>query len=214
MHYACRRVSHALRLQIHVTGNTPVSGLIVSNHLSYLDILAFASATPCIFVAKQDVRAWPIFGALARFGGTIFVHRDRRTSVDTASRQIAAALDAGLPIVLFPEGTSTDGSHVLPFFPSLLEPAIRAAVPITAAAIGYQSPSRPESAFCYYGDVQFAQHLPSVLRIPRACILLHFSPDPRRFNHRKEAAQILHQQTISLRADLRAPQTAPSAVPA
>jgi 1-acyl-sn-glycerol-3-phosphate acyltransferase len=202
MHHSCRRVARALQFSLHVTGAVPSSGIIVSNHLGYLDILAFASATPCIFVSRHDVTHWPIFGALARFGGTIFLRRDRRTAVDTASRQILAALQSGLPVVLFPEGTSTDGSQVLPFHPSLLEPAIRSGSAITAAAIAYQSSSRPESAFAYYGDVRFLPHLLAMLRVPHTRTLLQFRPSSRLFENRKQAAQFLHRHTVALRTAL------------
>lgn len=202
MHHSCRRVARALHLSLHVNGPIPSRGIIVSNHLGYLDILAFASATPCVFVSRHDVIHWPIFGALARFGGTIFLHRDRRTAVEAASHQILAVLQTGIPVVLFPEGTSTDGSKILPFHPSLLEPAIRSGSAITAAAISYQSPSHPESAFAYFGDVRFLPHLLAMLRVPYAHALLHFHPAPQSFANRKQAAQFLHLHTVALRAAL------------
>lgn len=210
MHHSCRRVAGALQLSLHVTGAVPSSGIIVSNHLGYLDILAFASATPCIFVSRHDVTHWPIFGALARFGGTIFLRRDRRTAVQTVSRQILSALQSGLPVVLFPEGTSTDGSQVLPFHPSLLEPAIRSGSAITAAAISYQSPTHPESAFAYHGDVRFLPHLLTMLRVPHARTLLQFRPGSRLFENRKQAAQFLHRHTVALRAALTTQPTTPA----
>ncbi len=113
----------------------PTRGLICSNHLSYLDILAYAAAVPCIFISRSDVRRWPVFGWCARAGGTIFIDRQSRASTERVARQMAEALEAGVPILLFPEGTSTDGSSVLRFHPSLLEPAIHQEQEITAAAI-------------------------------------------------------------------------------
>lgn len=206
MHHSCRRVAHAFRLSLHSAGPVPTSGLIVSNHLGYLDILAFAAATPCVFVSKQDLLAWPVFGTLARFGATIFVNRDLRSAVDSISRQIAATLQSGLPVVLFPEGTSTDGSHLLPFHSSLIEPAIRSNAPITAAAIGYQSASCTESHFCYYGDLRFVPHLLKILCVPGTHILLRFHPAPTPFTNRKQAAELLRRQISDLRAPMRPAQ--------
>lgn len=210
MHHSCRRVARALNLSLHSTGPMPTHGLIVSNHLGYLDILAFASASPCIFVSKQDVLAWPIFGTLARCGGTIFVNRNQSTAVRSAVSQIAAALQAGLPVILFPEGTSTDGSQVLPFRSALLQPAILANVPIAAAAIGYQSPSHPEAAFCYYGHVRFLPHLRSILRIPRARMVLRFHNTSSPYPDRKQAAQHLRQLTLNLREAMPSRSTPPA----
>jgi 1-acyl-sn-glycerol-3-phosphate acyltransferase len=210
MHCSCRRVARALHLSLSIDGSIPIHGLIVSNHLGYLDILAFASASPCIFVSKQDVLAWPIFGTLARCGGTIFVNRNQRTAVDSASRHITAALQAGLPVILFPEGTSTCGSQVLPFHSALLHPAIQSKTPITAAAIGYQSLSHPEAAFCYYGDVHFLPHLSSILRIPSARMVLRFHSTSSQYPDRKQAAQRLRQLTLNLRKAMPSQSAAPA----
>src|ERR1700744_1499348 len=111
-------------------GNPPRHGLVVSNHLSYLDVLAYASTMPCTFVAKREVREWPVFGAFATMAGTIYVDRERRSANDGAARLIEEALAAGVSVVLFPEGTSSDGSRVLAFHSSFFEPAIRSGVPV------------------------------------------------------------------------------------
>lgn len=206
MHSSCRRVARAFRLKIAWEGQPPAAGLITSNHLSYLDVLAFASVTPCIFVSKADVLHWPVFGMLARFGGTLFVNRERRTAVEVVSLQMEAVLAEGLPLVLFPEGTSTDGSEVLPYFPSLLEAALRARAPITPAAVAYAAPGRPESSFCYYGDVSFLPHLRSLLRVPWAQAKVSFGPTQRGFQDRKQAARELREDTLALRAAMSVPQ--------
>ncbi len=210
MHHSCRRVAHAMRFSLDLAGPVPASGLVVSNHLGYLDILAFAAATPCFFVSRHDLLAWPIFGELARFGGTIFVNRDLRSAVDSTSQRIAAILQSGLPVVLFPEGTSTDGSRLLPFHSSLIEPAIRANAPVTAAAIGYHSASYPESSFCYYGNVRFLPHLLNLLFVPPAHLLLRFDPAPTPFTNRKQAAELLRRQISDLRATMHPTQPVPA----
>lgn len=199
MHRSCLRVSRAMGLAVAVRGDLPGSGLIASNHLSYLDILAFASVTPCIFVSKQDVLRWPVFGTLAKFGGTIFINRERRSAVADVSAKVEQALQAGLPVVLFPEGTSTDGTSVLPYYPSLLEAALRCGSTFTPAAVGYSAAGHEEAEFCYYGEIAFARHLLSVLAKPAPAIQVAFGQSGQQFSDRKEAAAALRQQTMELR---------------
>jgi 1-acyl-sn-glycerol-3-phosphate acyltransferase len=197
-------MTRTLHLSLAIEGSIPARGLIVSNHLGYLDILTFAAAAPCIFLSKQEVCDWPVFGTLARFGGTVFVDRERRTGVRDATLQISAALHAGLRVVVFPEGTSTNGSEILPFRASLLQAAIHCEAPITAAAVGYKSPFRSESDFCYYGNIHFVPHLLSMLRLPNGKVRLSFSLRSSRYTDRKTAARTLHQQTANLRAAMHA----------
>lgn len=203
MQRSCKRVARALHLSIHEQGTLPQSGLIASNHLSYLDILAYAATMPCVFVSKSEVRGWPVFGLLAKLGGTLFVERERRTGVESLSRQMKAVLKAGLPLVLFPEGTSTDGSVVLPYYPSLLQPALDCEVAITPAAIGYSAQGTAEEQLCYYGEISFAPHLMSVLRIKQTRATVYFGSPEARLTDRKEAARELRDRTLALREELR-----------
>ncbi len=156
---AAARVLKRIGMEVMAEGHPPRHGLMVSNHLSYLDVLAYASTMPCVFVAKREVREWPVFGAFATMAGTIYVDRERRSANDGAARLIEEALAAGVPVVLFPEGTSSDGSGVLPFHSSFFEPAIRAGVSVSAAAIGYASSTAEEAALAYHGDDVFGTHL-------------------------------------------------------
>src|ERR1051326_7886310 len=138
LHRWCRFACWVLGLRLTIKGSMPKSGLLVCNHLSYLDIIALASLRRCIFVAKRDVYDWPLFGWLARAAGTIFVRRDSRAAAVSGLAQIQTAIDSGLLVVLFPEGTSSDGATVLPFKSSLLQAAVAARCPIAAAGIDYQ----------------------------------------------------------------------------
>jgi 1-acyl-sn-glycerol-3-phosphate acyltransferase len=109
--------------------------LLVANHLSYLDIVLLSSLTPCVFVAKNEVKDWPVFGWFARLAGTVFVDRNDRRDAARANELIRSALREGALVVLFPEGTSSNGSTVLPFKSSLLQAAIGERVPFTGAAL-------------------------------------------------------------------------------
>jgi 1-acyl-sn-glycerol-3-phosphate acyltransferase len=120
-----------------ISGQIPTSGLLISNHLSYLDIPAIAAATPAVFVSKADVKDWPLFGWLARWSGSIFIERERRLHVGEVNKAIEAALADGALVVLFPEGTSTNGENLLPFRTSLLEPAVRGGHEISVGRVHY-----------------------------------------------------------------------------
>ena len=110
LHASCARIARRLSLYLpEVSGGPDGSGLTVSNHLTYLDILVYGAVRPFVFVAKSEVRRWPLLGTLAKLGGTIFVDRGRSLQVAEASRQIEQGLRDGLPVLLFPEGTSSDG---------------------------------------------------------------------------------------------------------
>jgi lyso-ornithine lipid O-acyltransferase len=195
----CGLVLRRLGVEARCRGHRPGQGLIVSNHLSYLDIPVFAAATPCIFVAKREVRAWPIFGWFARCSGTIFIDRRSRASTDAVAQQMIDVLREGVAVLLFPEGTSTDGSVVLRFHPSLLEPAIALGAEITPAAIAYRMAGGEERDVCYYGDVRFAPHLLEVLGRTGIRAEIEFDPEAETYADRKAAAQRLREKVISLR---------------
>ncbi len=112
-------MNRVIGLHLLYQGTPPRQGMIVSNHLSYLDILAYSAVAPCIFVAKREVAGWPILGLFARMAGTIFVDRARRTKAAETNLAMAEALRNGAVIVLFPEGTKfgrTFGPAVPLFF--------------------------------------------------------------------------------------------------
>jgi lyso-ornithine lipid O-acyltransferase len=203
LHSACEIIARRLAMSVTASGPLPASGLIVSNHLSYLDILFYASLMPCIFVSKSEVLSWPMFGILARCGGTVFVERSRAHSVDEPARAVAAALTLGLPVVLFAEGTSTDGSVVLPFRSALFQPAIATQTPILSSAIGYSLADGDESELCYYGDITFLPHLLRALARDRIEARISFENEACIYSDRKTAAKAAWQEVVSLREAVR-----------
>jgi lyso-ornithine lipid O-acyltransferase len=190
-------------VQLRCRGTRPTQGLIVSNHLSYLDIPVFAAATPCIFVAKREVSRWPIFGFFAGCGGTIFIDRQSRASTDEVAQQMIDVLRQGVAVVLFPEGTSTDGSTLLRFHPSLLEPAIAPGEAILAAAIGYRMRGAEERDVCYYGDIHFGPHLLQLLGRPEIFAEVEFYPGGEVYPDRKSAALSLREKVAAMRRRMR-----------
>lgn len=133
-----RRIAHRLVAHVDMTGADPAGPgtLYVSNHISWLDIPVLGGALDTGFVAKADVRQWPIIGPLAQRSGTLFVERDARHQVHRQAEMIAERLRAGNSLLLFAEGTTSDGVEILPFRSSLFEAAQHAAC-IQPLAIGY-----------------------------------------------------------------------------
>jgi lyso-ornithine lipid O-acyltransferase len=199
-------VLKAIGMKVLVEGS-PVDrlgGLVVSNHLSYLDVLAYASIAPCVFVAKREVREWPVFGTFATMAGTIYVDRERRGAIGGAATLIEEALAAGLPVVLFPEGTSSDGGAVLRFHSGFFEPAIRTSAVVTAAAIGYASGTAEETRLAYHGHDVFGPHLVRTLGQHDLTARVAFAT-ARRYANRKEAASATQAEVEALRGAVAGP---------
>ncbi|HEX4308579.1 MAG TPA: lysophospholipid acyltransferase family protein [Acidobacteriaceae bacterium] len=199
LHVACAIIVRRLGMQIESRGTRPARGLICSNHLTYFDILVYAATVPCVFVSKREVRRWPAFGFFARCGGTIFVDRQSRSSAERATLQIAAVLESGVPVLLFPEGTSTDGTEVQRFHPTLLEPAVQLATEITAAAVGYRVRGGEERDICWYGDAPFVPHLLRTLGHSGLTADVEFFPESLVYTDRKMAALELREQIEAMR---------------
>lgn len=200
-----RIVLRLIGLELHHHGTPPSSGMIISNHLSYLDILAYSVLVPCVFVAKKEVASWPVLGLFARLAGTIFVDRTRRMKVADTNRQIDEALKAGTVVVLFAEGTSSDGRTVLPFRSSLLEPAGCSDSTIVPAAIRYHLDEGSVSEeVCYWRDMTLLPHLVNLFAKRRVRAHIAFGSNQTggmRFA-RKEAAQQLHEDVSELHATI------------
>jgi 1-acyl-sn-glycerol-3-phosphate acyltransferase len=163
---------------------------VVSNHLSYLDILIISAAMPCFFVSKAEVSGWPFFGKAARSGGTIFLDRSSQASAMSVAEQMSERLSLPIPVpvLLFPEGTSTDGAQLLRFHSRLIDPATTAGVPITAAGIRYVIEGGVEEReLCWYGDEEFLPHLWKVLGVAGFFAELRFG-EPHIYTDRRVAA--------------------------
>jgi len=204
LHESCIRGVAALSLQISVTGQFPSGGMMVSNHLSYLDILAFSAALPCVFVSKAEVQRWPIFGRYARWAGTVFVRRHDRTDAARANVSVTNSLQNGVPVVLFPEGTTTDGHRVLRFHSTMLQPAVEAEALITPCVILYELDDGDASQeICWWGDMPLLPHFWNLLgkKVIRGRIA--FGEPMLASGGRKALSHILHQQVVRLHQQLR-----------
>ena len=153
-----------------------------------------------MFVSKADVRRWPLFGWFAAIAGTVFVERERRTHVGEVNREIESALADGMLVVVFPEGTSSDGATVLPFRTSLLEPAARGGHEISVGWIHYDlDDGDAGNEVCYWGDHTFFPHLLNLMGKRRIRATLRFGKFHRTSDDRKELAKQLHAAVLELK---------------
>ncbi len=164
-----RRMARALGARLCVEGVAPAPGaLLVANHVSWLDILAIASCAPAIFVAKSEVRDWPAIGWLAARAQALFLKRSSGRSLLRVKNRIAALLLEGRNVVIFPEGTTSDGSRMLPFRSGLLQAAVDCTRPVQAVAIAYYgedgNPSAHYRAPCARGAARAGRANPQGAR--------------------------------------------------
>ncbi|PYE86074.1 lysophospholipid acyltransferase family protein [Pseudoroseicyclus aestuarii] len=200
----CRGSLWLLGLPLRVEGQ-PMrqGGAIVANHSSWLDILVLNAPARVYFVSKEEVASWPGIGWLARATGTLFIRRDRRE----ASAQVAllgARLRAGHRLVLFPEGTSTDGRRVLPFKPTLLAAFAAPGVEtlwLQPASLAYHAPEGSDPRFYgWWGEMNFGAHLLQVLAQKRqGRVVLRYHPPQRAGDapNRKVLARALEEAVRS-----------------
>jgi 1-acyl-sn-glycerol-3-phosphate acyltransferase len=137
LHHFCAAMMRAFQVELSVEGEFPRSGVLISNHTGYLDILAYAAMSPVVYCAKGEMEGWPLLGWMATMSGTVFVDRGAGGSAERAKAGMKAAEDEGVPVVFFPEGTTSNGQQVLPFRSGLLAVSLEAEQPITAAYIRY-----------------------------------------------------------------------------
>ena len=194
-------VLRALGIRFVVEGEPrPRTGVVASNHVSYVDIAVLAAATPQVFVAKSEVRKWPVIGWFARTGGTQFIDRSRRTDVARQNADFIHIVEHDAVLTLFLEGTSTDGATVRPFRSSLLEPAIEHGWPVTPAAIHYTCTGGDVAQdVCWWGDMGFFEHFLRLVRVDTVTAHLRFGHAVASAEDRKALAAHLHQEVVALK---------------
>lgn len=188
-----------LGVRREVTGPVPRGGafLVASNHVSYIDILVLASLYPSLFLAKREIASWPVFGWIARGAGTVFIDREQAKDVVRAGRELSVRLELGSAVTIFPEGKSSRGVAILPFQPSLLEPAARADVPCWAASISYEAQGSalpPSRTVCWHDGESLSTHFPRLLGLKRVIARVRFAEAPVHSVDRKILASTLWKE--------------------
>lgn len=203
-----RRLLAMLRIEFRALG-LPLGGLpgnllIVANHVSWLDIFVLNALQPARFVAKAELRRWPVVGRLIVGTGTIFIERDRRHDTRRVNRHASEVLARGDVIAIFPEGTTTDGIDVLPFHSSLLQPIVDAEGHVQPIAIRYRTPDGAHSlAPAYVGETSFLGSFGRVVAERALVVELHIAPAlAARERHRRDLARAAEQ---AIRAALSSP---------
>lgn len=185
-------------------GKLPSQGLVVSNHLSYLDILAIASQGSVVFVAKSDLSGWPAIGTLLKNAGTILAYRNQPLKAEQTAIEIQAALRRELPVVLFPEGTSTGGASVCSFKSPFFQPAQDVSAAITPSAVNYTSKTgQPEHDICYWGDHTFFSHILKLATLQNVVAHVSFGNTQRCRSDRKASAIYFHKEVSRMHKDLK-----------
>jgi len=214
-HLVHRALCHALNVKVKTFG-TPLEGpptLFVSNHVSWIDIVVLGHVINACFIAKKDMAGWPILGYLSTLQGTIFVDRDRRADVVDQRQEMQDRMHEGDNLILFPEGTTSDGGRVLPFKSALFgvtETAMHLAeddqgrtqdLMVQPVTIVYRKingmptirANRPSVA--WYGDMDMRPHLKGVLNLLKIDVEVHFHEPVSRhlFKTRKELSAYCHR---------------------
>lgn len=189
-----------LGARVEVEGRPPRAPFfLVSNHLSYIDILALATVVDGYFISKVELRSWPMLGLLSRMVGTIFVNRELRRDVQRVNRVVEETLARGYGIILFPEGTSSQGYEILPFRSSLLAYPAEHGIPVYSASLSYATPpSEPPAnlSVCWWGDAPFFAHFLNLLGLSRWEIKMRFLEEVETANDRKELARALQAVAV------------------
>jgi 1-acyl-sn-glycerol-3-phosphate acyltransferase len=177
-----RGVGRLLGMRVRAVGAPPPAPFfLVSNHLSYMDIILLYTRLDCVFIAKRDMRHWPVLGPLAHLMGTIWVNREVRRDAIRVLDEIDEAVARGDGVILFAEGTTSAGDGLLPMKPALFDWAAREQYPVHYATITYRTPPGGPPAYLavgWWGDMPFGGHVWSLCRMRGFEAAVEFGPAP------------------------------------
>ena len=221
LHQFCARVVRRMDIRLEVTGRYPERGALISNHIGYLDIMAFAALHRCVFVSKLELLHVPVLGWMTTMAGTVYVDRGHGGSAARAKSRMQEAFDEGLTVVFFPEGTTSDGSTVLEFRSGLLAQTLEAKQPVTAAYVRYRldgdmnKDNGPDVTVgddvCFWGeDAKLFRHVFRLVGLRGVVVEVKIADEPIKFSsdtlHRKQAAEEAREAVMQL-GGVRAEQT-------
>lgn len=191
-------------IELVVKGQPDMRGplMLVANHISWLDITSLHAARFCRFVSKADIAQWPFIGKLASGVGTLFLERSSRRDAMRVVHHMAASLQAGDVLAVFPEGTTSDGRSLLPFHANLMEAAIVANVPVQPVALQFidRTTGQPSFAPCYINDDTLVGSVWRTLVTPGIAVVITFGEIQLAEGRNRRAWALALQQAV---ADLR-----------
>ncbi|POQ02082.1 lysophospholipid acyltransferase family protein [Pseudomonas syringae] len=192
------RLTNALPFRVTVTGQLPTQPMLwVSNHVSWTDIALLGMLAPLSFLSKAEVRTWPVAGWLALKAGTLFI---RRGSGDSRliQKQMCNHLQQGNALLIFPEGTTTDGKSLRTFHGRLLSSAIDAGVPIQPVAIGYSRDGKPDPIAPFIGDDDLLSHLRRLFANEQSDVHIHLLTPIPTADQERAALAFKAQQAVQV----------------
>ncbi len=191
-------------IALEIRGTPPVSGpvLLVANHLSWLDISVMHAARHCRFISKSDVERWPVIGRLATAAGTLYIERSTRRDAMRIVRLMQEALARREVLGVFPEGTTSEGTELLPFHANLLQAAVLADAPVQPVGLRFvdRATGRPSADALYVGDDTLLASLWRVLRAEPMVAVVHYGkPERAAGRDRRVWAEDLRRAVDALR---------------
>ena len=221
LHRFCARVIKGFDVRVTVVGEFPQAGALISDHLGYLDIITYAALCPVVFFSKAELEHTPVLGFMATAAGSVYVERGAGGSSERARSGLKSAAAQGIPVLFFPEGTTSNGEQLLPFRSGLLGEALSAEEPVTAAHIHYTF-DEPNPGFsleddvAYWGDINLLAHIPKFLKLKGVHAWVRLAPAPIVFSaaalaDRKVAAVEAREAVMALSGDFYASQAGDAA---
>lgn len=195
--YFCRQLCKVFNIEVQVHGNIPREpALWVSNHISWLDVAVLGSGARVFFLAKAEIEKWPLLGKLAKGGGTLFIKRGSGDSV-RIREQITGFLKQDIPVLFFPEATTSDGRSIKKVHGRILGAAIEANRPVQICLICYvNQKGELDLVAPYVDDISFAAHVQNVLEMPKVTAHLLALPAISVEGHTVDSLTVLVQQTM------------------
>ncbi len=188
-----RGLLRVLGVRLHVSGSVPNGrALVVANHVSWIDPFLILASVPVRFVAKDEVRRWPVFGWLAAQAGTVFIQRERQRDVTRVTQVFADRLNDGERVAVFPEATTGDGSYLRPFKTALFEVAVRQNAYCVPTGLRYA-----HRAAAWIDDMGFAESIWQIVALPRLDAELVFCPPIPAYGHTRRMLATASEHAIA-----------------
>jgi 1-acyl-sn-glycerol-3-phosphate acyltransferase len=200
LHRFSATILRAMDITVSVEGEFPEAGAVISNHVTYIDIIVYAYVHRCIYVAKAEIGSWPVIGWMTTNVGTVYVKRGQGGQAAKAGSGIRVATDDGLVVMFFPEGTTGDGQTLLPFRSGLLAQARAEQMPVRAAHIEYtMSGKNPPGAtvkedISYYDDTPLGKHIFNFLKLRGVHATVKIAAAPVEFSAAAEDRKIAAEE--------------------